>query len=109
MRCHPLRDEFSYGPPSAPVEALIAGTRYSATAGYDVDRDEFDYRLTIAPPSITPIAVSPVRTGLFGRHRGARVEWHGMTTTIRDTAELSNAELRGALELALTGQVARHS
>jgi len=101
MRFDPLFDELTYGLPAAPVEALIGGTRYAATADYDADNDRFDYRLTIAPSDAAPFAVSAVRLGLLGRHRGARIVRHGSTTTIRDTTEIADVGLRGAVELAL--------
>jgi hypothetical protein len=102
MRCDPLFDDLTYGLPSAPVEGLIDGTRYTATASYDVDTDHLDYRLRIVPAGIAPIAVSAARLGLFGRHRGARVEWRGHTIAIHDTAQVRDGDLRAALELALT-------
>lgn len=101
MRCDPLFDELTYGLPSAPVEAVVEDTRYTAEATYDPDADEFDYRLTIAPPRASPIAVSAVRVGLFGRQRGARIAWRGGTATVEDTAEIADPRLRTAVELAL--------
>jgi hypothetical protein len=101
MRCLPLHDQLRYGLVSAPVVAVLSGTRYTATAAYDPDRDEFDYRLMIAPPDQPPVAIAPVRLGLFGRHAGARIAWQGGTTTIRDTDELADARLRATVELAL--------
>ena len=101
MRCDPLFEALRYGLPSAPVQSVIGGTRYTATTDYDVDDDEFEYRLTIASPATAPIDVSAVRLGLFGRHRGALIAWRGRAIVVRDTAEIADAELRAAVERAL--------